>query len=71
MAEMPESRVPQESERDVIDRPLMRQIVAALDTAGGCLDLVAEDRKPVDLDECRREVKEAYEALLAIWERVR
>ena len=38
---------------------VMRQAFNALETAGGCLMLVADDRKPIDLEECRVEIEAA------------
>lgn len=40
--------------------------IAALDTASGCLTLVANDRKPIDLEECRLEIAAAFDELAAI-----
>lgn len=44
----------------------LEKVIAALDTAGGCLMLVAEDRKPVDLEDCRAEIQAAYDDLAAL-----
>lgn len=52
------------TEVTVITTKLERQILDALDTAMGCLMLVAQDRKPIDLDECRAEIQAAYDALV-------
>jgi hypothetical protein len=45
----------------------LRTIAAALTTAEGCLDLVQQDIKPIDLDLCAAEVHRArqmaYDAL--------
>jgi len=45
---------------------IMRQAFAALDTAHGCLELVAVDCKPIDLDECRQEIDAARNELVAV-----
>lgn len=47
-------------------KELLRQSFNALDTAQGCLDLVAEDRKPIDLEECRDEIGHARMALYKV-----
>lgn len=43
--------------------PTLRKALDALDTAAGCLMLVADDRKPIDLAECREEIDMARDAL--------
>jgi len=45
------------------DRALMKQALAALDTAEGVCQLVAGDIKPTDLEDCRDEIKAAQYVL--------
>jgi hypothetical protein len=47
----------------------LRQLADALDTAYGCLDLVRQDIKPTDLDECIAEIEAARDKAWG-WERV-
>lgn len=44
----------------------MATVLRALDTAAGCLDLVAMNRRPVDLNECQQEIREAID-LVETW----
>lgn len=44
-------------------RAVIGQALNALDGAHGCLELVADDIKPIDLHDCRQEVDAARTAL--------
>lgn len=51
-----------------VDEKVLRQVIAALDTARGCLSLVNDGIRITDLPDCRREVDAAFGTLVKILE---
>lgn len=49
-----------------LSREQLKRVLAAFDTALGCLMLVEQDRKPIDLDECMKEIGGTYDDLCAL-----